>query len=130
MDLPLTAPRTGPEPADWVPVDACSLPTAEQPLRVAEFDDLFATSLTAVARPPGAAPRARLLLAGDAELRERVQRLAAAETACCSFFAFTVTPLPGGDDGTVVLDIEVPAAHADVLTALVDRAERARRAVA
>ena len=126
MDLPLTAPRTGPDPADWVPVDACTLPTAEQPLRVAEFDDLFATSLTAVVRAPGAATRARLLLAGDAELRERVQGLAAAETACCSFFTFTITPLPGDDRETVALDIEVPATRADVLTALVDRAERAR----
>jgi hypothetical protein len=130
MDLPLTGPRSGPDSADWVPVDACNLPTAEQPLRVAEFDDLFATSLTAVVRPPGAATRARLLLAGDAELRARVQRLAAAETACCSFFTFTVPSLPGDDRGTVALDIEVPAAHADVLTALVDRAERARGAAA
>ena len=31
--------RPGPAPADWVPVEACTLPTAEQPLRVAEFDD-------------------------------------------------------------------------------------------
>jgi hypothetical protein len=130
MDLPLTAPHAGPDPADWVPVDACTLPTAEQPLRVAEFDDLFATSLTAVVRAPGAATRARLLLAGDAELRERVQRLADAETACCSFFTFTVTSLPGGDRGTVALDIEVPAARVDVLTALIDRAERARGAAA
>jgi len=130
MDLPLTARRTGPDPAAWVPVDACTLPTAEQPLRVAEFDDLFATSLTAVVRPQGAATRAGLLLAGDAGLRERVQRLAAAETACCSFFTFTVTPLTGDDQATVALDIEVPAARADVLAALVDRAERARRAAA
>jgi hypothetical protein len=27
-------------PDDWAP-DACTLPTAERPLRVAEFDDLF-----------------------------------------------------------------------------------------
>src|SRR4051794_692380 len=130
MDVPLTAPRTRPDPAAWVPVDACTLPTTEQPLRVAEFDDLFATALTAVVRPPGAATRARLLLAGDEGLRERVQRLAAAETACCSFFSFTVTALPGDDRGTVALDIEVPAARVDVLTALVDRADRARKAVA
>jgi hypothetical protein len=130
MDVPLTAPRTRPDPAAWVPVDACTLPTAEQPLRVAEFDDLFATSLTAVVRPFGAATRARLLLAGEAGLRVRVQLLAADETACCSFFTFTVTPLHGEDRGIVALDIEVPAARADVLTALVDRAERAHEAVA
>jgi hypothetical protein len=56
-----------------------------------------------------------------------VQRLADAETACCSFFTFTVTPLAGGTGGTAVaLAIEVPAAHADVLAALVARAVQAR----
>ena len=29
---------------DWAP-DACTLPTTERPLRVAEFDDLFASVL-------------------------------------------------------------------------------------
>lgn len=28
----------------WVPVEACTLPTAEQPLRLAEFADLFAAA--------------------------------------------------------------------------------------
>ncbi|WP_138733390.1 hypothetical protein [Modestobacter excelsi] len=94
--MPLTASRSGPAPADWVPVDACTLPTADQPLRMAEFDDLF----TAVERPAGATVGARLLLAGDAGLPERVQRLADAETSCCSFFTFTVTSLPGDDAAT------------------------------
>ncbi len=124
MDLPLTAPRPGPAPADWVPVDACTLPTTEQPLRMAEFDDLFAAALIAVERSPDMATRARLLLTGDGELRERVQRLADAEASCCSFFTFTVTPLPGGGGATVALDVEVPAAHVDVLAALVTRAEQ------
>jgi hypothetical protein len=59
-----------------------------------------------------------------------VQRLAAAETACCSFFTFTVTSLAGDDQGILALDIEVPTARADVLAALVDRAERSRGAAA
>ena len=130
MDLTMTAPT----PADWAPVDACTLPTAEQPVRLVEFDDLFATSLRAVERPPGTTTRARLVLAGDDGLRDRVQRLADAETACCSFFTFTVTPLGGaaGDDErtTVALDIEVPAARADILAALADRAARVRGAAA
>ena len=92
---------------------------------MAEFDDLFAASLTAVERPSDTATRARLLLTGDGELRGRVQRLADAEASCCSFFAFTVTPLPCGDGATVALDVKVPAAHADVLAALVTRAEQA-----
>jgi hypothetical protein len=117
-----------------VAVDACTLPTADQPLRVAEFDDLFATSLRAIERPV-ASGRARLVLAGGDDLADRVQRLADAETACCSFFTFTLTPLTTdqADDaeGTVLaLDIEVPVARADVLAALVQRAEQARRAAA
>jgi hypothetical protein len=130
MELPMTASRAGTAPADWVPVDACTLPTADRPLRVAESDDLFAATLRAVQRPPGSATRARLLLTGDRGLRDRVQRLADAESACCSFFTFRLTPLLGDAPGTLALDIEVPAVHADVLTALVGRAERAGGAAA
>ena len=126
MDLPLPASHTDPAPAGgWVPVDRCTLPTAAQPLRGAAFDELFAASLTAVERPSGVATQARLLLAGGADLRDRVQRLADAETACCSFFAFTVTSLSDHEEARVALDIEVPPASADVLAALVARAERA-----
>ena len=132
MDVPVAIARPG--PADWVPVDACTLPTAEQPLRAAEFDDLFAASLRAVERSAGAPTRARLVLAGDLGLPGRVQRLADAETACCSFFTFTLTPLGADPAGgghppvVVALDVEVPGTRADVLTALVDRAERTVRA--
>jgi hypothetical protein len=127
-------PRPGRAPADWVAVDACTLPTADQPLRVAEFDDLFATALRAIEHS-GAPVRARLVLAGGDDLAEQVQRLADAETACCSFFTFTLTPLATVDidtaDSTVLaLDIEVPVARADVLAALVQRAERAQEAAA
>jgi hypothetical protein len=67
------------------------------------------------------------VLAGDADLQDRVLRLVAAETSCCSFFTFGVTEL-GPDDaaaagGTrIALDIAVPPARADVLAALVERA--------
>ena len=133
MDLPITA-HPGPATADWVPVEACTLPTAAQPLRMAEFDSLFAASLRAVEHPAGEATRARLVLAGDVTLPGRVQRLAEAETACCSFFSFAVTPLPAdqsaaGDAAVVALDIAVPPARADVLAALVERAESACGAV-
>jgi hypothetical protein len=134
MNLPLADPRPVPASADWVAVDACTLPTADQPLRVAEFDDLFATALRAI-EPPDASGRARLVLAGGDDLAERVQRLADAETVCCSFFTFTLTPLAtdevGDADRTVLaLDIEVPVARADVLAALVRRAEQAHQAAA
>jgi hypothetical protein len=133
MELPLTAPTTG-TVADWVPVDSCTLPTREQPLRVAEFDHLFAAGLRAVERQHASATQARLVLAGDEGLASRVQALAEAETSCCSFFTFTVTTLTPdagvADRSAVALDIEVPAARADVLAALVERAQRARRAAA
>jgi hypothetical protein len=72
-------------------------------------------------------------LAGDEALAARVQHLADAETSCCSFFTFTLTPLDtdqtGATDRAVVaLDIGVPAARSDVLAALIQRADRARRA--
>jgi hypothetical protein len=116
--------------AAWATVDACTLPSAERPLRLAEFDDLFATSLRDVSYPAEGSTRARLVLAGDDALPGRVRRLADAETSCCSFFTFTLTAVPGGDGATLALDVEVPAAHADVLAGLVARAERARGAAA
>jgi hypothetical protein len=97
---------------------------------VAAFDTLFAGSLRAVEFPGPSAAGARLVLAGDDTLAARVQQLADAETSCCSFFTFTVTPLPPDRAGATVvaLDIAVPAARSDVLAALVQRAQRARQA--
>jgi hypothetical protein len=121
MDLPMPA-------RDWAPVESCTLPTSERPLRVAEFDDLFAASLRAVEHPGDDAVHARLVLAGDETLAARVQRLTDAESSCCSFFAFAVTPLepdPTMGATRLALDIRVPSAHADVLAALVERARAA-----
>ncbi len=122
---------TDPASRDWVPVDACTLPTAEQPLRAAEFDELFTTALRGLERPD--AQRARLVLAGDSALPARVQRLVDAESSCCSFFTFTVNRLeahPAAEPGqtTVEITIEVPAARTEVLAALVTRAEHGRQA--
>jgi hypothetical protein len=104
---------------EWVPVDACALPTAEQPLRVREFEELFARALLAVDRPaPG---QAVLALAGDSDLPTQVQELADRESSCCSFFTFTVS----GAADQLRLGIEVPATRADVLDGLVAQAERA-----
>jgi hypothetical protein len=120
MDTTIT---DGSEGLSWADVDACTLPTAERPPRLAEFDDLFATALRSADRTSDT--EARLLLAGDPGLAERTRRLADAESSCCSFFTFTVTVL---DEGQVVCDIAVPPAYADVLGALVARAEDVRRA--
>lgn len=101
----------------WVPRE-CTLPTEERPLRVAEFDDLFSTSLTALERPEPT--RARLALAAEAEPRAR--ELATRESACCSFFTFE---LHAAAD-TVWMEVAVPVAQVAVLDALVARAAAAR----
>ncbi|MBB2892025.1 hypothetical protein [Flexivirga oryzae] len=111
-----------PVDATWAPADACTLPTAQRPLRVAEFDGLFAKSLHDVEQPRRT--RARLLLEGSLDLPTQVQDLITGETSCCSFFNFTATSTTDPDAHTarVVLDVEVPAERADVLAGLVDRA--------
>jgi hypothetical protein len=106
------------------PVDACTLPTAERPVRLAEIDSLFATTYRAVERRGDT--HARLLLAGDASLPIRVRAFADAESACCSFFTFGVSTL---DSGLVAFDIDVPPSYAAVLDGLVARAQDAGRGV-
>jgi hypothetical protein len=103
----------------WAP-SACTLPTAERPLRVAEFDALFAEAVRAVARPD----RTRLRLELDGESAARAAGLAARESGCCSFFTFTLTI--GG--GATTLTVEVPGEHVDVLDALQARAGSGRTA--
>jgi len=99
---------------------ACTLPTAAQPLRVAEFTALFATALRHQERL--SATHLRLTLAGDVGLVDTVRDLTARENDCCSFFDFTITP---GADDVVILDIEVPAVHTGVLDGLSDLATAA-----
>jgi hypothetical protein len=89
--------------------DACTLPTSDLPLRLAEFTDLFTSSLIAVDRPTPEELRLRLAAAAEATTRDLVRR----ETACCSFFDFTVT---AGDD--VTLDVRVPGSRVAVLDGL------------
>jgi hypothetical protein len=88
--------------------EACTLPTLSRPLRLAELEAMFTTSLG-----PGerlGPTRARFPLTGSASL---VRELTAREAECCSFFTFTVT--------SASLELEVPPAHADVLAALLAR---------
>ncbi|MFC7650107.1 hypothetical protein ACFQX6_64565 [Streptosporangium lutulentum] len=102
----------------------CTLPTGERPLRVAEFDDLFASALRGLERV--GPTHLRLILESGAHVEETARDLTARETGCCSFFAFTLTP---GGDG-LILDIEVPAVHTKVLDGLVVRAIEAAPQVA
>jgi hypothetical protein len=95
----------------WVP-PTCTLPTAEQPLRAAEFADLFATAVRASTRPaPG---RLELDLDPTPEVAATAAALAARETACCSFFTFALTATAG----RLRLAITVEPGHADVLDGL------------
>jgi hypothetical protein len=101
------APREG-----WAP-DACTLPTAERPLRRAEFDSLLGTALRAQRRLEPTVLLWDLDPAVEAEARD----LAARETECCSFFSFAFTP--GADELRV--EVRVPPAHVAVLDALAAR---------
>lgn len=100
--------------ADWVP-QSCTLPTAEQPLRIAEFDDLFAVGLRGLERVTPTRLQLHLDPAAEATARD----LTARETSCCSFFSFDYTT---GADGGLLLDVTVPPAHVAVLDSLAARA--------
>jgi hypothetical protein len=96
----------------WIP-DTCTLPTVEQPLRVAEFDAVFDASLRATERV--SATRLRLVL--DPAVDQRLRELTARESQCCSFFTFTFSTESAG----LVLDVEVPPSQTAVLDALASR---------
>jgi hypothetical protein len=104
-------------PADeaWVP-QVCTLPTVDRPLRVAEFDALFADAVTGV-EVTGPA-RIRMRLRPEASVAARAATLAVRETECCSFFAFTLTAT-GGD---LALDVAADEKYAGVVQALSVRA--------
>ena len=93
---------------DWAS-DACTLPTAERPLRVAEFDELF----TFVSRAERRGPRLLdLVLPRDVESDAR--NLADRESECCSFFTFEFE----GAGNDVVMHISVPPEQIEVLDAI------------
>ncbi|MEV1330406.1 hypothetical protein AB0J20_12620 [Micromonospora costi] len=104
----------------WVP-DACTLPTVEQPLRLAEFDQFFRDAVRGVDRL--SAQHLRLRLDGAQQTESKARELAARESSCCAFFTFDIAR---SDPDTLMLDVRVPAAHVDVLDALARRATAAR----
>ncbi len=91
---------------------ACTLPTADRPVRLKEFDDLLATSTRRGERR--SATSLALHLSGADGLEEATRDLAARETECCSFFEFEVR----SSDDEVILDVTVPPQYADILDAL------------
>jgi len=108
-----------PEKPGWVS-DACTLPTVEQPLRVREFERLFADALTTVsARPDGRS--LRLVLADGPGVYETATDLASRESECCSFFLFNVTR----GSGVVTMDVRVDEPHTEVLSGVEQMARAA-----
>ncbi|MFF0429567.1 hypothetical protein ACFYUJ_34980 [Streptomyces sp. NPDC004520] len=98
----------------WVP-QSCTLPTEEQPLRVAEWDALFAEQLTSLSRPQPL--NLRLHLAGGQNVEATVRDLVQRESGCCSFFTFAISV----SEDAIRLDISVDQAHERVLSALASR---------
>ncbi len=97
----------------WVP-EACTLPTVAQPLRLAEFDSLFARGLLGQTR---VAPHV-LRWSLDPKAEDVARDLTARETECCSFFTFSFRAEPEA----VLIDVQVPPAQVKVLDALAARA--------
>jgi hypothetical protein len=106
---------SGDSATGWVPA-ACTLPSAEQPLRVAEFGDLFASALHRVNRLSDR----RLRLTLDAAAEPVVRDLVARESSCCSFFTFSIRR----SKGCVELEVEVPVAQVSILDGLHHEATR------
>lgn len=99
----------------WVP-QACTLPTAEQPLRLAEFDEFFASEVRSAERLDP--HRVRLELTPAAAVAARAADLMVRESRCCAFFTFTLSVA----GGRVLLDVAVPAGQTGVVDALAARA--------
>lgn len=91
---------------------ACTLPTVERPIRLAEFDELLTVAVRSAERD--SSTHLTLLLHRDEELEAVARDLAAREAECCSFFELTVTA--NRDD--IVLGIGVPPQHAPILDSL------------
>ena len=102
-------------PVSWAPA-ACTLLTAEQPLRVAEFDELFASAVRGIDRRGPDVLRVELDPAEPAAAS--AAGLLARETGCCSFFTFTLT----ATSGRLALEVRVPPERVDVLDGLAERA--------
>jgi hypothetical protein len=110
-----TASSLTPTAQVWAP-EECTLSPAGRQARATEFSDTFAETVRRVARPEPT--RLQLELEPGPASASRIAALVAAETACCSFFTFTLTARAG----SLVLDVAVPAAQLPVLDALAARA--------
>jgi hypothetical protein len=97
--------------------ESCTLPTVDQPVRVAEFDDFFSESVRAVERVD--ATTLRLLV--DSVAADRARSLAGRESSCCSFYGFDFAAARAVA-GMVSMRVTVPGASVTVLDAFAVRA--------
>ena len=103
-------------------VDFCTLPTAAQPMRLLQFDELFRRQ----AHPPRwIGPHQVEFTFADTEgLYAEVSDLVARESECCSFFDFVLERRAehAGNEDRLVLQVGVPASRDHVLRAFRERA--------
>ena len=92
---------------------ACSLSAIDLSTRLREMSDLGRAALVDVCHEQ---TRAELRFAAGAGLRDRVDRIVAAESQCCAFLEMTVTDEPDA----VALSIRAPEGAEPVLQELVD----------
>jgi hypothetical protein len=92
---------------------ACSLGAGDLSDRLREMAELGRAALLDVHHEPR---RAELRFATGAGVRDRVERIVAAESECCAFLAMSVADEPD----VVVLRIEAPDSAEPVLQDLVD----------
>ncbi|WP_100448801.1 hypothetical protein [Glycomyces xiaoerkulensis] len=98
--------------AEWPPVEACTLPTEERPLRAAEFNDLLGEAADDVERVDPTL--LRMSLEPTPATAARIAELATRETDCCGFFTFVLTAA----DQRLTLEVTVPPEQAAVLDGL------------
>jgi hypothetical protein len=102
--------------------DFCTLPTAAQPLRLLQFDELFRRQ---VHPPRWIGPhRVEFTFAGAEGLYAEVSDLVARESECCSFFEFAIDQHaePAVQEDHLLLRVGVPTNRDEVLQALTERA--------
>jgi len=94
---------------------SCSLPTAERPVRLAEFDELLSSATSA----ERGGPTLLTFHFDDRDgLEAQARDLTARESDCCSFFEFSVVK----GAGEVRVEVRVPEPHAGILDSLQSRA--------
>jgi hypothetical protein len=106
-----------------LPIESfCTLPTAAQPMRLQQFDELFRRQIA----PPRWIGQHRVELAfpNIEGLYAELSDLVARESECCSFFEFVIDQHPSQtvNEDQLVLHIGVPASRDEVLQALTKRA--------